>query len=405
MKVCSSQLPPCLPRRHAPIGGDGTFDKPRRPRDRINAANDQKASQITPSFFFGDSWVNGTMVQSLDSTRFTMVREIAKAGRNRGKVNLMWDNTSRCYVSAKIMPNWWIGSCHSEFIGNHPGEIELPWQDIGCIRFLNSIGYPLACQLLGVYRDEDHTMVVTSYATEGDLFMWLSRPQAPPPGPGREELIRPLVMQLFLGVQKLHDLGIVHRDISLENVLISKPCSGNQDAPPGNPKNFLQLRIIDFAMAATQRYFSHFSGSKRAYRAPESHAEASNHVDGFLSDSFAIGVVLYCALVSDYPWLSTAPGEDKCFECIRQHGFRFYLKKRTLRIEPDTTVASVLSEPAICLLEGLLQIDPAKRLSLGETAWRLGGCQRRSVWDEAWLQQSNEQSHGRNRVPEASAGR
>lgn len=383
------------------------LDKPRRPRDRNNAAKAEKASQTTPSSSsILDSWINGTMVQTLDSTRFTMVREIAKAGRNRGKVNLVWDNTSRCYVSAKIMPNWWIGSCHSEFLGNHPSEIELPWQDIGCTRFLNSIGYPLACQLLGVYRDEDHTMVVTSYATEGDLFMWLSRPQAPPPGPGREELIRPLAMQLFLGVQKLHDLGIVHRDISLENVLISKPGSGNQDAPPGSP-DFLQLRIIDFAMAATQRYFSHFPGSKRAYRAPETHAvaaEAPKHVDGFLSDSFAIGVVLYSALVNDYPWLSTAPGEDKCFECIRQHGFRFYLKKRTLREEPGTTVTSVLSEPAICLLEGLLQFDPAKRLSLGETAWRSGGCQRRSVWDEAWLQQSNEQGHSWNRSPGASAG-
>ena len=64
------------------------------------------------------------------------------------------------------------------------------------MRFLNDVGYPYACDLLGVYRDSEHTYaaasernglrstdtalqsttvvaeVVTTFATEGDLFSW-----------------------------------------------------------------------------------------------------------------------------------------------------------------------------------------------------------------------------------------
>ena len=59
------------------------------------------------------------------------------------------------------------------------------------MRFLNDVGFPYACDLLGVYRDAEHTYalssehvgggglawrkfleVVTTFATEGDLFSW-----------------------------------------------------------------------------------------------------------------------------------------------------------------------------------------------------------------------------------------
>lgn len=38
-------------------------------------------------------------------------------------------------------------------------KIDLLAQDVGCVRFLNNAKYPYACELLGVYRDEEHTYV------------------------------------------------------------------------------------------------------------------------------------------------------------------------------------------------------------------------------------------------------
>ena len=38
-------------------------------------------------------------------------------------------------------------------------------------------------------------------------------------GPEREDIIRPYVRQMLLSLQMLHEHGIVHRDISLENMV------------------------------------------------------------------------------------------------------------------------------------------------------------------------------------------
>jgi serine/threonine protein kinase len=314
-------------------------------------------------------------VQPLDPTRFVSVKLVADAERNRGKVFLMWDTVTGSYVISKIMPNWWLGSSHSDFLAKHPNETELPWQDISFTKFLNCIGYPYGITLLGVYRDDKFTQVVTTYATEGDLFMWCSDPGRPSPGPEREELVRPLMTQLLQGVQQLHDLSIAHRDISLENAIVSK--CGHQD--------MLRLFIVDFGMSSNERYNHNGPRGKRSYQAPEVHEEGPH--DGFLSDVFSLGVVVYCVLVNDYPWLSTRPGGDKCFEYTRKYGFRSYAKKRVLR-NTDIAVASVLSEPVMQLLEGLLSMDPKDRLTLGEVVWcsEQGYSSRRSVWDETWLQ-------------------
>ena len=40
-------------------------------------------------------------------------------------------------------------------------EIGCVREDIGCVRFLNVASYPYACELLGVYRDAEHTYVET----------------------------------------------------------------------------------------------------------------------------------------------------------------------------------------------------------------------------------------------------
>lgn len=194
-----------------------------------------------------------------------------------------------------------------------------------------------------------------------------------PPGPDRENLVRPLAVQLLRGVQQLHELSIVHRDISMENCLVSE-----EEVDP------CQLRIIDFGMAQTERYFLKQIRGKRSYQAPECH-EVGEY-DAFLSDAFAVGVSLYCILVMDYPWQATKSGGCKCFDFVRKQGFRAYARKRKIR-NTEKLIGDVLSESVLQLLEGLLSIDPAKRLTLGENgAWARP---RRSVWDEEWLQLDN----------------
>jgi serine/threonine protein kinase len=87
-------------------------------------------------------------------------------------------------------------------------------------------------------------------------------------------------MQLVDSMRQLHDLSIMHRDISMENLLVF-----NFD----DEGRALDLRVIDFGQACTQRHFSKCLTGKKSYQAPELHS-GSGTIDGFLSDAFAVGV-------------------------------------------------------------------------------------------------------------------
>lgn len=303
-------------------------------------------------------------IQPWEPERFEMLGKVQDATRNRGVVHHMLDSSDQRHVAVKTMPNDWICSCHDDFVKQHPEETEQPWQDIGCISFLNCVGYAYGCRLLGVYRDAQFTRVVTELASHGDLFSWSSRAQIPPPGPEREALMLPVAMQILEALKRLHETSIVHGDVSMENILLS---STSHEAG-------LQVQIIDFGMASTGRRFRSGARGKASYQAPEMHVQ--DEYDGFSSDAFAAGVTLYAAFVNDYPWLSTRPGACKCFEYVRKHGFRAYLQKRKIR-NSGRAVAEHLSEPVVQLLEGLLALEPAHRLTLGESVW----ADRLSVWE------------------------
>lgn len=310
-------------------------------------------------------------VKPWDPGLFQLVGKMQDATRNKGQVHRMQDIVLNKSVAVKQMPNDWMRGSPEEFHRAAPAEIEHPWTDIGCVSFLNACNYPYACSLFGVYRDSENTHVVTELATEGDLFEWSGTTDGPPPGPAREAVILPLAKQIIKGIAQLHEMSLVHHDLSLENFLLSR------NTPHGN----LTIKVIDFGMTAPTRHFSNCVRGKPSYQAPEVHA-ADEEYDGFLSDAFALGVTLYACLTKDYPWLSTRPGGCKCFEFVRKNGFRAYINKRKLR-GTSQTIAYYLSESLIQLLEGLLAFNPAERLTLGEAVFADSG--RKSVWDQPWL--------------------
>jgi len=303
-------------------------------------------------------------VEPWTESRFKLVRKLAEAQRNSGVVQLMQDQQTDQLFAVKEMPNEWVRGSHEEFLRARPEETELPWQDIGCTRYLNSVDFKYACNLHGVYRSNDHTYVVSSFEADGDLFSTAER--GSPPGQKREAELLPLVMELFRAVQQLHDIQIVHRDLSLENVLQTREENGD-----------LTVRVIDFGMASTRQTVQNSVRGKASYQAPEMHTKSK--YNAFLSDTFAVGVIVYAILLKDYPWLSTKPGCCKCFEYIKQKGFRAYCADRTVR-GSSKKVGDCISEPLMQLLEGMLKINPNERLTMGEKRWP----NRRSVWDEPW---------------------
>jgi len=234
------------------------------------------------------------------------------------------------------------------------------------------VGYPYICKLHGVFRDDSHTYVASSFIPGGDLHAWCKR--QPPPCIETEPQLRLLAIQMFQAVQRLHDASVVHRDLSLENILVSEPQPGQ-----------VEVKLIDFGMATARRHLTSNTRGKAGYQAPEMHKECEH--DGFLVDSFALGVVLFALATRQYPWRSTLPGDCRSFSYVRKHGLRAYLQRKQL-LQMGSEAASILSEPLVQLLEGLLALDPDKRLTLGENGSQYG-----SIWNEPWFSGVTESQH------------
>lgn len=298
--------------------------------------------------------------------KFKTLKQLSEATRNHGSVELIQDLQTNERYAVKKMPNTWVQRRHEDFVSRHPEECEMPWQDIGCAAFLNSVNFQYAMELEGVYRSKTHTYVVSELATEGDLFT--AAMGGPSPGPDREKQMAPLIVEVLRAVQQLHDRGIVHRDISLENVLLTKVNGGS-----------FAVKLIDFGMATTQRTFRDCRRGKASYEAPEMHDNAE--FDAFLSDTFATGVVVYGLLLRDYPWMSTKPDRCKCFSFVRDLGFLSYCKNRKVR-GTNMKVFDSISKDMMSLLHGMLIFDPASRLTLGEKHWT---SKRKSILEEPWM--------------------
>jgi len=312
-------------------------------------------------------------VQPWDPERFQLVENLQQAPQNYGVVDLMQDiERGGCFVAVKRMPIKWTCSGPVEFNRCHPNAVEQPWLDIAIADFLRKMRYPYLCELLDVFRDRKHMYTVSSYATMGDMW-WLIE-NGPTPGQAREAIMKPVMEQVFDAVGHLHRFGIVHRDVSMENVLLT--CE--------EESGLLQVRLIDFGAASLSPMCSGVRG-KSSYVAPE--AFDRSLYNGFLADIFSIGVVLISSATCTFPWLSTCPGQCKMFAYLSKHGFHRFVKSRKIGGSSGTPFINVLSQPVVSLLEGLLDLDPNCRLLLDKD---MTGQERgNSVWDSAWWQDSD----------------
>eukprot|EP00747_Dinoflagellata_sp_TGD_P050200 gnl/TRDRNA2_/TRDRNA2_146619_c0_seq4.p1 gnl/TRDRNA2_/TRDRNA2_146619_c0~~gnl/TRDRNA2_/TRDRNA2_146619_c0_seq4.p1 ORF type:complete len:401 (-),score=68.46 gnl/TRDRNA2_/TRDRNA2_146619_c0_seq4:60-1262(-) len=296
------------------------------------------------------------------------ISKLQDAPRNRGQVMLMRNKEVGKVFAVKQMPNNWVCKSHAKFSAKHPDEDEMPWKDFGCMRFLESMHFPYLCPLHGLYRDAKSTFSVMELATEGDLFKFCIG--GPPVGKERESLVRPIFVQMLSSVKLLHEYSIVHGDLSLENILLTKL--------PNDDGNGLHVRLCDFSTVSTSRIIT--SGrkvGKKSYQAPE--MSKGEVYDGFCADMFSLGVSLFALLLQDYPWNSTIDGQCRCFDYFKAKGLRAYAEKKRVR-DTQQYVADFLSEDLLQLLEGLLAIDPSARLTLYDQA-KIA----KSVWAEPWI--------------------
>jgi serine/threonine protein kinase len=331
---------------------------------------------LTGSLLRKDMDASAAGVLPWDGQRFRRVKQLQEAKRNHGYVELMREGDT--LVAVKTMPTRWVCRSPDEFDARYPDASERPWVDVGIVKRLNEIKYPYCVKLLGVFADKLDVYVVSSLASEGDLFAWCDCD--PKPGLEREAVMHPLARQMITGVSWLHDLGVAHRDLSLENFLLHK-----EDGD-------LRVKIIDFAMSTLDRLASSEGRGiwgKPSYQAPELHL--ARPVDTFMTDAFSLGVVLFAMGARDYPWNSTKPYTCQLFEYVSTFGLSKFLSKRRVLKGRGESLAETFSPSFTTLLVGLLAKEPGKRLTLGEKCFETSkegsGARRTSAWDCNWMRQ------------------
>lgn len=156
-----------------------------------------------------------------------------------------------------------------------------------------------------------------------------------------------------------HHLGIAHRDVKLENVVLRGKCVTDG------------VMLIDFGLAENSDSPSRalHAGTTR-YRAP---ANANGHVVcQKAGDVWSLGILLF-ALCHGYMPFEEACSRDERFETFRMRQ-RAGLKACNAIYE---TVPKIAFRPQLCekslqLLDGMLQIEEASRLSAAACArWSL----------------------------------
>ena len=196
------------------------------------------------------------------------------------------------------------------------------------IEMLSRLRHPFITQIYDSFETEKHIFIVMEYIC-GDLLGFIRKR-----GKLSESVTKVIFKQLIEGLKYIHRKKIVHRDIKLDNILIDLTNT---------------VKICDFGVSKKLNkgdiMYDHCGTP--AYIAPEIF---KNHgYEGYSCDIWSAGVTLYYMLGGIQPF---------CAESIKD------LEKIILDGKYDKL--EDVSPEANDLIDGMLQLDPKKRLTEDE---------------------------------------
>ncbi|OEH75150.1 uncharacterized protein LOC34622538 [Cyclospora cayetanensis] len=243
--------------------------------------------------------------------------------------------------------------------------------------------HPHVVSVLDVYEDRKSLYIVMELCDRNTL---VDRVVAD--GAFTEEQAKLIFAQLLSGVMHCHNNNIVHRDLKPENVLFAReadigkyPLPANeflsrasgasgsspvqcadsrfssefdgQGRPPAPLRSTPIVKITDFGSAcyATPGELSGTACGTIHYLAPE--VLAGNYYDGFLSDVWSLGVILYIIISATPPFFGESDGEVVQKIVAGSYSMSGYQWRS-------------VSEECKDIIRRLLTVDPRCRMSLHE---------------------------------------
>ena len=207
------------------------------------------------------------------------------------------------------------------------------------IDILKKLSHPNIVKIYEFYVSNSHYYIVTEFCRDGELFSYIKNKYS-------ERQLAVLFYQVFSGLWYLHDNKILHRDIKLENIMISQKEKDNETG-----EELFWVKIIDFG---TAKIFEKNKKEKDVvgssyYIAPEVLQQNYNEK----CDTWSVGVILYMMLVGRAPF----DGKDD-EEIILKINSADYNSKEPKLMKHSPEVRDLVSK--------LLQKDTDKRYSAKE---------------------------------------
>jgi calcium-dependent protein kinase len=260
-------------------------------------------------------------------------------------------NPSKKYKPTKLLGTGSFGSVYEakntifqnivamKVINKDPNN-ELDEQEIrNEIDILKKLSHPNIVKIYEFYISNSHYYIVTEFCRDGELFSYIKNKYS-------ERQLAVLFYQVFSGLWYLHDNKILHRDIKLENIMISQK---EKDYETG--EELFWVKIIDFG---TAKIFEKNKKEKDVvgssyYIAPEVLQQNYNEK----CDTWSVGVILYMMLVGRAPF----DGKDD-EEIILKINSADYNSKEPKLMKHSPEVRDLVSK--------LLEKDTDKRYSARE---------------------------------------
>lgn len=234
-----------------------------------------------------------------------------------GKVNLALHVGTGRFVALKSFNK-------SKFNNDNSKEkVKAEWQMLRNLNHLNVL------KMFEKFETSKYIIIVLEYVAAGDLLSYIKKRNKL-----TEKVAKYIFKQIIEGLEYIHSKDIIHRDIKLDNILID--LNNN-------------VKICDFGISniVTDNELMHEQCGTPAYMAPE--VIRGKGYKGFASDVWSAGVVLYTMLSGVTPFRVNNMTE-----------------LHAKIAQADYPKIEDISEEASYLIEGMLEVDPRKRLTISE---------------------------------------
>ncbi|OHT14259.1 hypothetical protein TRFO_15417 [Tritrichomonas foetus] len=195
------------------------------------------------------------------------------------------------------------------------------------IHIMKSLSHHHIVEIYEIIDDENYIYIICEYCSKGSLSKYIGM---------KEKLsfleITDIFSQIVQGIQYIHENGVVHRDIKLENILLTKDSV---------------VKLCDFGLSrqvTNETLCTTICGSD-VFAAPE--IILGKKYNGFKADLWSLGVVLYILSCLQIPWDTTST--PKMVNCI---------------INAEYKIPPFVNKEIQDVIHGLLVLDPNKRMSI-----------------------------------------